>query len=180
MKAFDFDARSFDLLNDALPLILLPKNGDAANMSDYLPISLIHIIGKLLPIVLASCLALHLSKLISVNQSGFIKGRYIQDNFSMVQSSVKLLHVTRNRPCSSRSTFLFDILKHVGFSAAWLDWIAVLLSAANTQVLLNGMLGRQICHARGLWRPFVAHAFPPFVMEVLNSLIRKADDWSLQ
>jgi hypothetical protein len=52
---------------------------------------LIHIIGKLFSEVLASRLAPHLNKLISVNQSAFLKGCYIQDTFRLVQSLAKEL-----------------------------------------------------------------------------------------
>jgi hypothetical protein len=67
-------------------MILLPKKANAVSMWDYKPISLIHIIGKLFSNVLASRLAPHLNNLVSVNQSTFVKGHYIQDNFWLVQS----------------------------------------------------------------------------------------------
>jgi hypothetical protein len=130
-------------------------------MRDYMPISLIHIVDKPFSKVLASRLAPHLDKMISINQSAFVKDRYIQDNFRLVQSSAKLLHV-RKKPAvllkidiagafnSILWPFLFDVMKHVGFLAAWLDWITVLLSIANTRILLNGSPGCRICHVRGL------------------------------
>jgi hypothetical protein len=88
MKALDafwhLDNRSFHLMNDAL-MILLPKKMDAANMHDFHTISLIHIIGKLLSNVLAARLILYLEKIIHINQNAFVKGRYIQDNFRLMQ-----------------------------------------------------------------------------------------------
>jgi hypothetical protein len=94
MKAYHafwhVDATRFHLLNDAL-MILLPKKGNVATMQEYRLISLIHIIGKLFSEVLASRLAPHLNKLISVNQSAFLKGCYIQDTFRLVQSLAKQL-----------------------------------------------------------------------------------------
>jgi hypothetical protein len=73
----------------------------------------------------------------------------------------KLLHARKKPPVllkidiagafdSVSWPFLLDILKHMGFLTAWLDWIAVLLYLANTCVLLNDIPGRRICHARGL------------------------------
>jgi hypothetical protein len=194
MKVFDafwhFDTRSFHLLNDAL-LILLPKKENAATMRDFCLISLIHIIGKLFSKVLASRLAPHQDRLISINQSAFVKGCYIQYNFRLVQSSAKLLHARKKsavllkvdiaRAFDSVSwPFLLDILKHVGFPTAWLDWIATLLSTANTRMLLNGTPSHRICHARGLCQgdPLSPMLFL-LVMEVLNSLIRRADEWNL-
>jgi hypothetical protein len=56
----------------------------------------------------------------------------------------------------------------------------VLLSMANTSVLLNGTPGHRICHARGLRQgdPLSPMLFP-LVMEVLDSLIRRAEEWNL-
>ncbi len=130
-------------------------------MRDYRPISLIHIVDKLFYKVMASRLTPHLDKMICINQSAFVKDRYIQDNFRLVQSSTKLLCVIKKptvllkvditRAFDSVSwPFLFDIMKHVGFPVAWLDWMTVLLSTANIRILLNGSPGRMICHARGL------------------------------
>jgi hypothetical protein len=80
--------------------------------------------------VLASRLALHLSNLVSVNQSAFVNDN-IQENFRLVQSSAKLhvkkkpavlLKVDIARAFDSVSwPFLFAIHKHVGFPAAWLN-----------------------------------------------------------
>jgi hypothetical protein len=36
-------------------------------------------------------------------------------------------------------SFLFEVLRHLGFSGPWIDWVTALLSTANTKVLLNGV-----------------------------------------
>jgi hypothetical protein len=76
--------------------------------------------------------------------------------------------------------FLLKMLRRVGFNMAWCDWISVLISTASTRVLLNGDCGSRICHARGLHQgdPLSPMLFL-LVMEALNTLIRKADSWSL-
>jgi hypothetical protein len=72
------------------------------------------------------------------------------------------------------------MLRRVGFNMAGCDWISVLISTASTRVLLNGDCGSRICHARGLHQgdPLSPMLFL-LVMEALNTLIRKADSWSL-
>jgi hypothetical protein len=56
-RAFwSLDARSFHHLNDAY-MVLLKKKGDAAEIKDYRPISLIHSFGKLITKCLARDLA---------------------------------------------------------------------------------------------------------------------------
>jgi hypothetical protein len=87
MAAFDtflrMDIRNFHDINGAL-LTLLPKSPEAKTLKDYMPISLIHLLGKLLAKVLMNCLAPHLGSFIHLAQSTFIKGRFIQDNFRVV------------------------------------------------------------------------------------------------
>jgi hypothetical protein len=109
------------------------------------------VLGKLFSKVLMNRLALRLSELIHVSQSAFIKGHYIQDNFRYVQS-VATLNARRRQSlllkvdisCAFDTVlwpFLIDVMAHVGFPAAWRDWISVLLSLASTQIILSGMQG---------------------------------------
>jgi hypothetical protein len=81
----------FYLLNSAY-ITLLPKKEDVVNIKDYRPISLVHFFAKLVTKLLANRLAVMLDQLVSANQSAFIKGRFIQDNFMLVQQTARYLH----------------------------------------------------------------------------------------
>jgi hypothetical protein len=68
----------------------------------------------------------------------------------------------------------------MGFGDRFLRWIALLFYTANTKVLVNGVLGRRIQHARGLGQGdptspmlFVAG------MEVLTAFIKKVVEANL-
>jgi hypothetical protein len=67
-------------------------------------------------------------------------------------------------------------MAYVGFPAVWREWIDVLLSSVSTRIQLNVTQGDRICHAQGLCQgdPLSPMLFL-LVMEVLNSLFRKAD-----
>jgi hypothetical protein len=164
MKALDafwqHDMRNLHDVNGAL-MVLLPKSSDATNLKQFRPISLIHSVGKLISKLLANMLAPRLSELVHPSQSAFIKQRFIQDSYKYVQSVAKLLHVRRHpslllkvdiaRAFDSMAwSFLIEVLQHLGFPRLWIDWVAALLSTANTKVMLNGVPGERICHARGL------------------------------
>ena len=82
---------NFELLNSAF-VTLLPKREDASSIKDYRPISLVHSFAKLVTKILANRLAGYLNQLVSPNQSAFIKGRFILDNFMLVQHTTKFLH----------------------------------------------------------------------------------------
>jgi hypothetical protein len=77
------DFRNFSLLNTAF-ITLIPKKDDAFQAGDFRPISLIHSFAKLIMKILANRLAARLDTIVPKNQSAFIKGRFIQDNFMLV------------------------------------------------------------------------------------------------
>jgi hypothetical protein len=95
MCAFDalwrLDTQDLFSVNEAL-MVLLPKTSEAMTIRYYRPISLNHVMGKLVSEVLASRLASRIGDLVHPSQSTFISGRLIQDSFKVVQASSKLLH----------------------------------------------------------------------------------------
>jgi hypothetical protein len=128
MKVFDafwhLDMRNLHSVNEAL-MTLLPKSSYAAKIKVYYPISLIHVIGKLISKVLANRLAPRLSELVHHSLSAFIKERHVPDNFKFIQSAAKLLHARRKpsmlikidiaRAFNSVAwQFLFEILQQLG------------------------------------------------------------------
>lgn len=91
------DYRSFNLLNDAF-LVLLKKKPMPTEIKDYRPISLMHSFGKLVAKCLAVRLSTKLDQLMLPNQSAFIKGRCIHDNFQSVQLACRAVHASK-APC---------------------------------------------------------------------------------
>jgi hypothetical protein len=107
--------------------------------------------------VLANRLAGRLNQLVSPNQSAFIKGRFIQDNFMLVQQTTRFLHQQKQprlvlkldtaKAFDSVSwPFLLEVMQHLGFRPIWRDIICGLLYSSTTQVLLNGIPGQRIFH----------------------------------
>lgn len=168
-------------------MVLLQKNETPAGLRDYRPISLIRSFSKLISKGLALRLAPFMDALVRANQTTFIKGRRIHDNFRSVQLYCRWLHA-RKYACILLKVdiarvfdlvawpFLLEVLERMGFPQSWRDWIAAMLSSASTKVLVNGCLGRHICHARGLRQgdPLFPLLFV-IVMEVLNAMIVEAD-----
>jgi hypothetical protein len=154
------DCRSFHHLNEAL-ITLLPRVDNLEGLGDYRTINLIHSFWKIFAKVLANCFTPTLSHLISPNQSAFIKGRQIQDNFRYVMGTARTLSIRKSSSVlfkidiakafdSVNWVFLLELLSAVGCPLRWTNWISVLLSTASTKVLLNGVLDHRICHGRGL------------------------------
>jgi hypothetical protein len=183
---WSFDAQSFHLLNDAL-MILLRKTDSPTRLKDYGPIRLMHSFSKLFAKCLARCLAPWLKEIVVPNQSAFIRGQSIHDNFRAVQLACCWIHCKKVMAILLKVDiakafdsviwpFLIEVLNHIGFLRRWTNWISILLSTTSTRVLVNGMAGRRIAHARGLRQedPISLMLFI-IIMEALNSLFTEAD-----
>jgi hypothetical protein len=150
MMAFDAvwrrDFRNFRFLNTAY-ITLLPKE-DSIMAKDFRLISLIHSFAKLLAKVLANRLRNHMDEIVSKNQSAFIKGRFIQDNFMLVQQTARFLHAQKHSRIllkldiskafdSVSWPFLLEVLQGLGFGLVWRDIVSGLLMTSSTQILLR-------------------------------------------
>lgn len=168
-------------------MVLIKKTDAPASLRDYRPISLVHSIGKLFSKGLAMRLAPQMHELVRTNQSAFIRGRQIHENFRLVQLTCRWLHNKRYPSMllkidlakafdSVAWPFWLEVLEHAGFPDRWRDWLSAMLGSASTKVLINGRPGRRIRHARGLRQgdPLWPLLFV-IIMEVLNALTAEAD-----
>ena len=85
-KLFLNNGHRFGRLNQAL-IALIPKSLEACKVKDFRPICLLHSAPKIASKLLASRLSKRMTKLVNVNQSAFIKGRSIHENFLLVSDN---------------------------------------------------------------------------------------------
>jgi hypothetical protein len=102
--------KNFRLLNSAY-ITPLPKKEAAVEAKDFRPTSLIHSFAKLITKILSN----RLESMVSNNQSTFIKGRFIQDNFMLVQQTWRFLHSQNNQEFYSSLTYQRLLIPFLGF-----------------------------------------------------------------
>ena len=148
------------LFNEA-NIVLLPKKQDARTLNEYRPISLINSMVKIITKMLANRLAPHLNELVSHAQNAFIRKRCIHDNFIYVQRVIQLLHKNKKPTLfikldiskafdSIEWPYLLEVLKALGFSRKWRNWVSAILGTSSSKILVNGRPTQNIPHARGL------------------------------
>jgi hypothetical protein len=141
-------------------VILIPKKNDPLKISNYRPISLIHIFAKIISKLLANRLAPELENLISINQTDFVKKRCIHDNFMYMQQVVKDLHKKKFPSLfikldiskvfdSANWHYLISIMQFLGFGPRWRSWISSLWCTASSCYLVNGEHEVRV-HCRGV------------------------------
>lgn len=142
-------------------IVLIPKKGTPHTTSDYQPISIITLIPKIISKVLSNRLAGVLPKLISLQQTAFIKGRFIAENFLSTREIVRHLSVGGHEAMLAKVdfskafdslnwTFLTRIMRGRGFPEKWIKWIATILTTSSSRILLNGGQSQYFTHRRGL------------------------------
>lgn len=129
-----------------------------------------------------------MGELVQTNQSVFIKGRCLHDNFLLVRQMARRLHRRKAKGVllklditkafdSLSWPFLFEVLHAKGFSERWISWIATLLTTASSRVLVNGCAGDKFMHAKGLRQgdPISPLLFV-IAMDALTAIIIKAHE----
>nr|GEZ85705.1 putative RNA-directed DNA polymerase, eukaryota, reverse transcriptase zinc-binding domain protein [Tanacetum cinerariifolium] len=134
---------------------------DPLVVGDFRPISLIGSQYKIIAKILANRLSRVVSLVIGDVQMAYIKGRQIIDGPLMVdeiiawvkkyKKRIMFLKVDFEKAFDSLSwSFLFSILKQIGFSSKWRTWIHSCLNLAFASVLVNRSPTKKFKIERGL------------------------------
>ncbi|XP_071729377.1 uncharacterized protein [Rutidosis leptorrhynchoides] len=125
-------------------------------------------------------------KVIGVEQSAFLKGRFILDGVLVANEMIDDLK-KKKKKCmifkvdfekafdSINWEFLFKVMERVGFDLKWRRWIRACLSSASVSVLVNGSPTDEFRLHRGIKQgdPLSPYLFI-IVAEGLNPLIKQA------
>ncbi|KAH0769685.1 hypothetical protein KY290_013666 [Solanum tuberosum] len=143
-------------------LVLIPKIDHPQSFSDLRPISLCNVSSKIVSKILNARLASILPRIISKNQTGFVKGRTILENIILAQEIISdinkpnrggnmviKLDMTKAYDRVSWS-FMCLALRKMGFSENWIHIIYSFLSNNWYSVIINGGIYGFFKSSRGL------------------------------
>jgi hypothetical protein len=142
-------------------LSLIPKVPGAEHISQYRPIALINVVFKIISKAYASRLDPIAHRIISPNQTAFIKGRNILDG---PLALMEIIHDIRKRKHSGvllkldfekaydrvNWDFLGEVLRCKGFDAGYIHRISQLVSGGQTAISINGEVGPFFRNKRGV------------------------------
>jgi len=135
-------------------ITLVPKIDGPTRISEFRPISLLNSSVKILTKLLANRLQPFITKLVHLNQYGFIKNRSIQDCLAWSFEYLHLCHKSRRELVILKLDFkkAFDRIEHKvmleimkkkkGFGERWISWMKLIFNTGTSSVLLYGTLGK--------------------------------------
>jgi len=133
-------------------MVLIPKKQAAVDVDTFRPICLQNCTLKIISKILTTSLQKEIPNLISINQTGFIKGRSITYTFIYALELIQVCHKRKKSAIVLKLDFakafntvnsdsLFRILSARGFGDRWIKWMQVLLNTSKFAVLVNNCPG---------------------------------------
>lgn len=143
-------------------LILIPKSQESEGVTDFRPIALTNFVFKIITKIVADRLGIIATRIISHNQSAFIKGRSIVDPITFTSECLNLL----DRKCKRGNVaikfdirkafdtldwnFLLRVLTSFGFGPTFTNLIHSILQSAHLSVSVNGQSCGYFTCSRGV------------------------------
>jgi hypothetical protein len=160
LNGFHTGTTQLDCMNRA-HIMLLPNKEATTTPSDFHPISLQNCPVKILTKILTTRLQDQIQSLVDNDQTGFIRGRSISENFVYATELVQCCHHRKQPTLVLKLDFakvfdsviwdsLHQILLSRGFPPLWLTWLTQILETSRSAVLVNGCPGPWITCKRGL------------------------------
>ena len=184
LRAFHKGEAELERINRSF-MVLLPKKPGAIAVHSFRPICLQNCSVKIAAKILTTRLQQEISALIDLNQTGFLKGRTIAENFVYAAKLLQVCHKRKVLTLVLKLDFakafdtvnwqgLLRVMEARGFAPQWNNRVLQLLQTSHTAVLVNGCPSPWINCKRGLRQgdPLSPYLFL-LIADVLQVLIKK-------
>ena len=142
-------------------LLLIHKKGNDDDITNYRPISLTNVDYRLLAFILAQRMQKVVDKIISNDQSAYIKGRYIGTNIRLVsdiidyfdivdESGVLLMLDFKKAFDSVEKNFLIKSLEYFNFGPSLIKWVETIYYKPIACIKNNGHISETFDISRGI------------------------------
>ena len=142
-------------------LSLIFKKGDSTLLKNYRPISLTNTDYRTLTFCLSLRLQKVIDKIVSLDQSAYIKSRFIGTNARLIEDMIEycnrfnkvglILFLDFEKAFDTVEwSFIFDTLEKFGFGISFINWIKTLYKDASCFVKNNGFISEAIRLGRGI------------------------------
>jgi len=156
-----YDDRELSVTQRNSILSLLYKKGDNTFLKNYRPLSLSNTDYKILAFVLANRIQKVIPKLVSEQQSAYMKNRYIGNNVRFIDDLLyyckcnkiggALLFLDFQKAFDSISwDFIFKTLEKFGFGNDFIQWLQLLYTKPFANIKMNGHFTDSIQLERGI------------------------------
>ena len=185
---FSFQNRELSHSQKQCVFSLLYKKGDPENLENWRPISLLNVDYKILARVLAERLQKILPKIISLDQQGYIKNRFIGYNIRQIQDIIDytdaldiegaVLFLDFKKAFDTVEwDFMHCVLRKFGFKGYFIEWVKIMYTNISSSVINNGWQSSFFNISRGIRQgcPLSALLFI-IVAEILAITIRNCSD----
>ena len=169
-------------------ITLLYKKGERNSLKNYRPLSLTNTDYKIIAFVFARRLQTIIDKIISNEQSAYIKGRFIGINARLIldiydycmekNSEGLLLFLDFEKAFDSVEwNFLFKVLKKFNFGDDFIGWIKILYNKPIFRIKNNGWTSKTCSMNRGIRQGCPISAFLYlFVAEILSFKLKSNNE----
>nr|XP_004252203.1 uncharacterized protein LOC101264798 [Solanum lycopersicum] len=170
-------------------IVLLPKVNNPNKFTEFRPISLSNFTSKIISKLVSKRLSRILPSLISNNQSGFVKGRIINENIMLAQ---EIIHQIKKPNIGSNVIIKLDmakaydwvswsyiclVLRKMGFNEVFIDMIWRIMANNWYIVIVNGWQTKQLSYGgKAVLSKHVLQALPIHLLSAVtppNTLIKQ-------